>query len=375
MKNILFIVIPEKGHINPSIGVAQYLQEMGHEISFFASHDISEQLNQAGLDRFIGPKTKNSANQGAGFTRKVRDKVWLRYWIKELLIEQSHEALPIFEELITDFDLVVADPMIYPAVIACERQRKPWVALSNSLNPVLNHHISSELLDTVEWLSQSRDAIFEGCDLRFSGCDAISPYLTITFSTPEFTGREVAGIHQVGPAKSLKARGDEVDFAWDSLNSDLPVIYASFGSQVYHQQRYFEKLIEAVDGKEVQLVAAVHDLKFSHIPENVILTGYAPQLELLKRASVLVTHGGANSVMESLASHVPILINPICNDQFHQSWFIDHSEVGRVINLDTMSSNEVWEHMQWALFVDISKVSESYQVNGSLKAAQLIDGL
>ena len=374
MKKILFIVIPEKGHLNPSIGVAQYLQQLGNEVCFYAAHDISEQLNKAGLP-FIGPQTPSSANQGAGFTQRVRDPLWLRQWIKGLLIDQAYEEIDFFCQLVNGFDLVVSDPMIYSAVIACERTNKRWVALSNSLNPVLNNKISSELLDTVEWLRDDREQLFQGCEVKFRGCDALSRDLTIAFTTTELTGGVVEGVHQVGGAKVLGVRGDETDFPWERLDASKPLIYASFGSQVYHQPDYFKKLIQSVRNKEVQLVAAVHDLEFKDVPENVILCGYAPQLSLLEKASVLVTHGGANSVMEALTASVSVLINPICNDQFHQAWFLERAGCGREINLEKVDAHELWGQIAWSLSVDISRVSDSYQVDGSRRAAELIHEL
>lgn len=375
MKKILFIVIPEKGHVNPSIGVAQYLQRLGHTISFYAAHDISQQLSKAGLNHFIGSRVSNNSHQGAEFTAKVKDKQWLRSWIKQLLITDAQSGIAPMQEMISNYDLIVCDPMIYPAVIACERIGIPWVALSNSLNPVLNDKITSDLLDTVSSLEEERSLLFRDIEVSFRGCDALSSLLTIAFTTYEFTGYRFDDVALVGPASVIDVRGDEVDFPWSEIRDDLPLIYASFGSQVYHQPEIFRRLFNLVEGRPVQLVAAVHDLVFESVPSNVIVSGYTPQLDLLDRASVMITHGGANSVMEALSADVPVLIHPICNDQFHQAWFLENAQCGKEINIETMNDLELWGGVEWALSADITHVSESYQVNGSLKAAELIDQL
>ncbi len=375
MKNIIFIVIPEKGHINPSIGVAQQLQKIGHSISFYAPHDISEQLERAGFKKYISPSKKSAENQGESFAKQVSDKAWLRAWIKEILIDNAYEGLETLRNIVREYDIVVCDPMMYAAVIACEQENIPWVALSNSLNPVLNDDISSDLLDTISWLSKSRSKLFDQIDICFKGCDALSPYLNIAFATVELIGRTVQGVELVGPAKTLHERGDETTFSWERIKPDVPLIYASFGSQIYYQPEIFRNLIHAVAEMPVQLVAATHDLTFDSVPDNVILCGYSPQIELLKKASVLITHGGANSVMESLAANIPILINPICNDQFHQAYFLEKSASGREINLLTMDSEQIRQQVNWALKADISHVSNSYQVDGSYKAATLINQL
>jgi len=49
--------------------------------------------------------------------------------------------------------------------------------------------------------------------------------------------------------------------------------------------------------------------------DNVIIFQAAPQLELLERTSVFVTHGGANSIHEALELEVPLIVVPMFKDQ------------------------------------------------------------
>ena len=46
-----------------------------------------------------------------------------------------------------------------------------------------------------------------------------------------------------------------------------------------------------------------------------LVVKYAPQLELLSRASLTITHAGMNTVMQSLSFGVPIVALPITHDQ------------------------------------------------------------
>lgn len=390
-KRILFLVIPEKGHINPAIGVAQHLQADGFEIAFHSQVNIEEQLTHAGLSQFLAPP-KNappSPNRGKAFSENVCDQRWLRDWIKQMLIEGAREAVAPLRKVIQAYepDLIITDPMIYPAVIAAQLEAIPWVALSNSLNPVLPPAIKSDLLDTVLSLSQDRDKLFAefGLTAEFRGCDALSPFLTIAFTTEAFSGAPVEGVAQAGPSRPLNRRGDESpSFDWNSPGDDSPLIYASFGSQVFYQPDFFLKIIEAVRGQDVRLIAAIHELqddaRFQGLPANIVVCGYAPQLEILKRAKLLITHGGANSVMEALATSTPVLIQPICNDQFHQSWFVEKAGCGETIQLDELSASDLREIIERTLNDPVlnsrvSKIAESYQTNGAENAARLIRNL
>jgi MGT family glycosyltransferase len=51
------------------------------------------------------------------------------------------------------------------------------------------------------------------------------------------------------------------------------------------------------------------------LPSNTILVKRAPQLELLKRASVCITHAGLNTALEALAQGVPQVAIPVTVDQ------------------------------------------------------------
>jgi zeaxanthin glucosyltransferase len=51
------------------------------------------------------------------------------------------------------------------------------------------------------------------------------------------------------------------------------------------------------------------------LPENVIAAAYAPQLELLEKASLTLTHGGLNTVLDSLSYGVPMVVVPLTYEQ------------------------------------------------------------
>ena len=51
------------------------------------------------------------------------------------------------------------------------------------------------------------------------------------------------------------------------------------------------------------------------VPSNAIIVNQTPQLEVLKRTSVCITHAGLNTVLESLAQGVPQLAIPVTFEQ------------------------------------------------------------
>jgi MGT family glycosyltransferase len=392
MKRILFVVIPEKGHIHPYLGPAARLRQRGHDVAFYAEHDVSAQLRAAGFDQSFAGREGSAPPQtsrGAAFAERVRDRSWLRGWIKALLLDAVPSQVEALRAVLRRFrpDVLAIDPMVYAAAIAAALEGVPWAGLSSSLNPVVPADTDSELIATNRWLSAERDALFARYGLvgRFRVCDCLSPQLNIVFSTEEFVGGPVASVHLVGPSLPVGPRGDECDFPWSWLRADVPLVYLSLGSQIFYQPRRFRTVIDAVRGRPVQLVLSAGDLAGSPVlgplPDNVLAVPYAPQLQLLQRAAVLVTHGGANSVMEALAFGVPLLVTPICNDQPHNAAFVERSGVGLALDLEAVSAAACWQALSALLgpgrYRDcVARVHASYRTrDGAAESARLLEAL
>ena len=73
------------------------------------------------------------------------------------------------------------------------------------------------------------------------------------------------------------------------------------------------------------------------LPRNPLVVEYAPQLELLQRASLTITHAGLNTTLESLSCGVPLVAIPITNDQPGVATRITHKGVGEVVPLDRLT--------------------------------------
>ena len=65
------------------------------------------------------------------------------------------------------------------------------------------------------------------------------------------------------------------------------------------------------------------------LPGNPLVVGYAPQLELLSRATLTITHAGLNTALESLSAGVPMVAIPVGNDQPGVSARLKAARVGR----------------------------------------------
>jgi zeaxanthin glucosyltransferase len=92
------------------------------------------------------------------------------------------------------------------------------------------------------------------------------------------------------------------------------------GTLLNGRERVYATILEAVAALPgTQLVlsvgANVSVDTLGPIPSNAIVVPKAPQLELLRRAALCVTHAGLNTVLESLAKGVPMVAIPVGYDQ------------------------------------------------------------
>ncbi len=172
----------------------------------------------------------------------------------------------------------------------------------------------------------------------------------------------------------------------DALKTTHPekkLIFASMGTVGFiDHEDLFEAVFEAYgpypDKYEVVLALGKNskDKRNSvsefadRAPANVHLGCYLPQLELLKRADLFLTHGGMNSTTEGLYYGVPMLFRPGFWDQRPNGERV--AELGAGIVLpegQVISAKWLLEHSEKILFGDGSfkaaaqKLSESFRTD------------
>jgi zeaxanthin glucosyltransferase len=108
--------------------------------------------------------------------------------------------------------------------------------------------------------------------------------------------------------------------------------------------------------------AQIHSL-----PANAVVVNYAPQIELLKRSVLCITHAGQNTALESLTHGVPMVAIPVTNDQPGVAARIVYSRTGELIPIEELTAPKL------ATLIDEVLSNPEYRQN-AIKMKQAIDG-
>jgi MGT family glycosyltransferase len=147
-------------------------------------------------------------------------------------------------------------------------------------------------------------------------------------------------LHHTGPFHDGLGR-IESDFPWDRLTGE-PLVYASMGTLQNGLEAAFSAIAQAVKPRPgVQLVLSIGDSldakQISSLPANCIVVNRAPQIELLKRSALCITHAGLNTVLESLTQGVPMIAIPVTNDQPGVAARIAYTKTGAYVPIQEMT--------------------------------------
>src|SRR5260221_5838830 len=95
----------------------------------------------------------------------------------------------------------------------------------------------------------------------------------------------------------------------------------------------FNTIAQAVGERAgTQLVLSIGPVfdpqQIKSLPTNAIVVDRAPQIELLKRSALCITHAGLNTTLQALTQGVPLVAIPVTTDQPGVAARIAHTKTG-----------------------------------------------
>jgi UDP:flavonoid glycosyltransferase YjiC (YdhE family) len=388
MATIGFVMLPEPGHLNPSFKLAKGLRLRGHQICYFGPIGTDGYVDLQGF-RFIAiPECfyplasrlrllERSCETAA--TASSKEYLTLDECGRPVLagdqVKDEGEARAFVEIAVktlagkfTDsrVDMLIFDPTL------------PFISIVACLANIRTAFLSTSLLFPFT---------FEGVvDHPLTYPDLPALFLCPhEFAYPHAAPRERQCYYIESSVDMQRREGDLPG----EITKDKPLIYCSLGSQNHRYpeaKQVFQAVIDAHRARpDWQLVLATGDRfgiqDFHDIPPNAILVKQAPQLKILRQASVMITHGGLGTVKECILFGVPMIVFPFDVDQpLNASRVVSHG-LGLSGNPRTVSADQVNTYIDrinndLSLKARIETLSRRFQeIEYSGVGAQTIDQL
>lgn len=295
MAQIAFLPLPQMGHIIPTLKLAKKLKQRGHQVSYFCIADMEEYIS----------------SQGLGFS-----PILTKTFPRGSLIQQAKMKLST-AEMWTDLDGAVAElgavfHTVRPDLLLVDFVLQDLALLARKAG------IACAVISTA--LDGYRMVFIQGVS---NPADSL-PALVLCpkeFDDPDVPSRP--GWYHAEASIALE-RQEPGDFPWDRLDEGRPLIFCTLGSHwedYKESEAFFRNVLEAMRQKpDWQLLLALGNPRLDPrdlqpVPPNVVVVNWAPQLAILEKASIMMTHGGLGTVKECIFFGVPMIVFPVSWDQ------------------------------------------------------------
>ncbi len=333
MATICMIGHPAPGHINPTLPVVAELVRRGERVHYFATEPFRAKIEQTGA-------AYHSLGQQSIFERNLARGGILGGMSG--LMESTEEILP---NLLSEVEALAPDLLLTEAHalwgnLLAQILQVPTVTLC-SMFAINSRLISAEQFAGHMYATadSARDGLLEmnryyetarRLDRRYG---TRSPGMIDYLGNPQelnivFTAREFqigpeafdASYQFAGPTSGIRMEGaaPASDFNLAALRP--PVIFIAMGTMYNEEIALYKACFEAFSSALFQVVMAighrVDPAALGKVPENFRIEPYVPQLGVLERAALFITHGGINSAHEAMMAGVPMLVLPAAADHF-----------------------------------------------------------
>jgi MGT family glycosyltransferase len=359
------------GHLNPLTTLCRELQRRGHRVIFYQVPLAAEKIRERGFEvkcfgekeyspeehlknlqvqaRLSGHKafrhTRHLMMRGVGVLIRQLPAMLRDDRIELVLVDQVSMGGGTAAELAGLPFLTICNALMVnrdelaPPFFTSWRYRTDWIGRwRNRAGYTFFESFGRPLLRTLNEVRRDNGlAQFDRLSQEHSKLGQIAQQPR-EFEFPRRSMPE--NVHFTGPWQDPSAR-PAVEFPFEKLDG-RPLVYASMGTLQNRQAHIFRIIAEACAGLDVQLVLSLGGGEkadeMGELAGEPIVVEFAPQLELLKRAALCITHAGLNTALECLSNGVPMVAIPITNDQPGVAARIQWTGTGEMVLLSKLSA-------------------------------------
>ena len=299
----LFTTIPGSGHFHPLVPTARALQRRGHDVTFAASPMFAPAISAAGFDAYPA---------GPAWIENLNDPVMQQIMAGEFFVDLIRMGMVegvIRAAKATEADAIVRGSAELGGLVAGAILGVPSVTAAPAANKIYESMIQPAL---------ARAAAEHGLDgERVTAVEFEMLRIDRTPPSLEMPGY-VSPPNQINIRPESYDGGGELPAWFDDLGA-RPLAYVTLGTAMNGNIPLFRLIADALADEPFDVVIALGNGipldALGDVARNIHVGGYLPQNRILERASVVVNHGGYNTVSSALGAGLPLFLLPMGADQ------------------------------------------------------------
>jgi MGT family glycosyltransferase len=364
MATLGFLFDHQEGHLLPTFKLARRLIARGHRIEYLGIPDGGDVVRRHGfaftpiLERVFPPGSTRVPQEDFEGNGRVAEEAGRRYERYLGPMARGEEIDGAIRALRPDL-LVTTSFEGARALVLHYRYRLPVVLLTTWLRPGTRAEYLESLEGTLVRLRNGMDELLalarqvQPSARRLS--DVTAPFLRMRelilcpedLEIPDPTRVRERETFHVEASIDLD-RGEE---GMPPLDPARRLLYVSLGSQLEWLDRqagarFLRAVLDAfIDQTGWQLVLStrgvLNEADLPSLPPWITLSPWVPQLQILRHAAVMITHGGLGTVKECIFRGVPMVVFPMVTDQPDNARRIEHHRLGLRGDFTSMMPDEI----------------------------------
>jgi MGT family glycosyltransferase len=407
------------GPTNNCVGIGEVLRRKGHRVIFVVEESFAGRLEDKGFEEALmrlGPAPEQEEEPGQFWKEFIRDTapVFRRPTIEQLerfirptwqaLVDGARFVEPRLREIFGELepDVIVEDNVVgFAALPAAD---VPWVRIVScnpaelkdpDVPPTFSGYPSADRSGWDEFRAEydrTHRALWREFDefMRANGAPAL-PELEFIHESPALDLYVYPAEADYQRARALPTAWRRLDTcvrdtdpAWSPpegfLEGEGKLVYLSLGSLGSADVELMRRLVGELAELPHRFVVSKgpqHDL--FELAENMTGAEFLPQTSVLPYVDLVITHGGNNTVTESLYFGKPMIVLPLFWDQYDNAQRVAELGFGTRLSTYDHDADELRRAVDRLLADEepkarLARLSQRLQADpGTVKAASLIE--
>ncbi|MCY9010833.1 UDP-glucosyltransferase [Bacillus inaquosorum] len=345
--HISLINIPRYGHVNPTLALVKKLCERGHRVTYATTEEFAPAVQQAGGEAFV-------YHSSLTIDPKEIKEMMEKNETTLSLLEESFSILPQLEDLYQDDrpDLILYDFIALSGKLLADKLHVPVIKLCSSYAQNESFWLGNkDMLKRIKEAEAEFKAYLEQAQLPAVSFEqlAVPEALNIVFMPKSFQIQHETFDDRfcfVGPSLGKRTEQESLLIEKD----DRPLMLISLGTAFNAWPEFYKMCIEAFRNSSWQVIMSVGKTidpeSLNDIPANFIIRQSVPQLEVLAKADMFISHGGMNSTMEAMNAGVPLVVIPQMYEQELTAKRVDDLGLGVYLPKEEVTVSRLQEAVQ-----------------------------